>query len=171
MHMKCTKVQNLLRAYLDGELQATEQASIAAHLLGCDLCRAACQRAREFDEYLREVDDYLGEAPGLMVPPDFLPRVMRQVRAEATPLAAAQGWSVRQWFLDFSAAMRLVVASLILLAVFGGLRTGQEIAGLIVRLSEQQQLAPASILDVSPAEQVILQLAYNDVSPALGRPD
>jgi len=48
-HGPCDKCEELLHAYLDRELSASEHAEAEAHLDGCDYCR----RRYRFEESLR----------------------------------------------------------------------------------------------------------------------
>src|SRR5436190_21377783 len=114
---------------------------------------------REFDTYLREIDDYLGDAPGLVVPQDFLPRVVEQARAEMRPAvqAATQTWSIQRWFFDFSLATRVSIASAVLLAAFCGFRAGHVMTEVMARRNAPPQAEAIDPLGMAAPEQAIVQ--------------
>lgn len=118
----------------------------------------------EFDAYLYEIDDYLGEAPGLTVSPDFVPRVMERVRAEIRPAAqtAMQGWSIQRWFFDFSLATRMTIATAVMLAAFCGFRAGQVMTEVIARRNSQPQAEVIDPLGMAAPELTIVQLMHGD---------
>jgi len=53
--MDCSACEELLRAYLDGELSADERASVEEHLGGCEACRAAMDEFGKVDGILRRI--------------------------------------------------------------------------------------------------------------------
>lgn len=165
--MNCSRIQKHLGAYLDAELDSATAAQISAHLRDCATCRAESVCAREFDERLREVDGYYGAAPSLVMPPDFLSRVIEQARttslsavSAASAISAAKQRPIWNWFLDFSLPVRLAVVSSLLVATLGGVRAGQVITGLIAPPAEQSQ--PAIHLDMTPAEQSLVMLMRSE---------
>ena len=123
---------------------------------------------REFDAYLREIDDYLpnhlGDAPGLSISPDFVPRVVERARAEMRPAvkAAKQGWSIRHWFFDFNLAARVAMASAVLLTTFGGFRAGRVMTEVIARQTKSQPVEMADPLGLAAPEQSIVRLMRTD---------
>lgn len=158
--MNCSTIKKQLDAYLNGELAGMQKMAVAEHLRTCADCRADA----EFDQLLREVDDFYGEAPGLIVPPNFLSQVVEKarvaVRQPRKEFAVAERKPLWNWFLDFGLPLRLAVASLLLLATFGGLRAGQVITDLITRSSEPkpQIITP----DMIPAEQSLVMLMRSE---------
>ena len=72
--MKCRQAQQLLSAYLDGELAAAQAAALETHLPACSACRQEL-------EALRAISESLGEILRRVEPPaDLLDRVMARVR-------------------------------------------------------------------------------------------
>jgi hypothetical protein len=118
----------------------------------------------EFDAYLYEIDDYLGDAPGLAVSPDFVPRVMERARAEMQPAAqtATQAWSIQRWFFDFSLATRLSIATALMLAAFCGFRAGRVMTEVIARHSTPPQAEVIDPLGMAAPELTIVQLMHGD---------
>lgn len=114
---------------------------------------------QEFDRFLLEVDDFTGDAPGVVVPPDFLPRVVELARLES--LSAGKPWSVLTWYYDLSLTMRLTMASAVLLACLGGVRAGQAVTDVIARRAKQP-VEFADPLGLAVPEQAIVQLVHND---------
>jgi hypothetical protein len=123
---------------------------------------------REFDAYLREIDDYLpnqiGNVSGFTVSPDFVPRVIEQARTEmhTAAQAAAEGWTIQRWFLGFSLATRMAIASAVLVATFCGFRAGQVVTDVIARRTRPQPTEVADPLGLAAPEQAIVQLIRNE---------
>lgn len=170
--MTCSKTQKHLRAYLDGELGVVLRSTVSAHLRECAECSMAAAGEREFDLRLREIDDFYGEAQGLAVPPNFLPRVIDLARKQpqkrifpmVTETERKPFWN---WFFDFGLPVRLAVASLLLLATIGGLRAGQVITDLITRSTDLNQ--PVILPDMTPAEQSLVILMRSEGFIASGQ--
>jgi anti-sigma factor RsiW len=158
--MNCSTIKIQLHAYLNGELAGIQKMAVAEHLRTCDSCR----KAAEFDQYLREADDFYGDAPGLIVPPNFLSQVVKRAQAGVHPANGTPALKERKplwnWFLEFGLPLRLAVASMLLLATVGGLRAGQVITDLITRSNEQkpQIITP----DMIPAEQSLVMLMRSE---------
>lgn len=133
---------------------------------------------QEFDQFLRDVDDLYGEAPGLVVPPGFMPRIVKLAMAElavaektAAMMKARQSWSIRGWFFDFSLAARVALASALLLAGFGGFRAGQVLTGLITQQKNHQHFEATDPLGLAVPEQAIVQLVRHDGLSADNQPN
>jgi hypothetical protein len=72
--LKCRQAQQLLSAYLDGELAAAQAAALETHLAACSACRQEL-------EALRALSESLGEILRRVEPPaDLLDRIMARVR-------------------------------------------------------------------------------------------
>lgn len=96
-------VQDLLSAYLDGELSPPERAMVEAHLAACAACAARLEDFATLDATMRELPleapaGYFDAFPG---------RVRERVRGRAAP---ASGWHVPLW--GWAAAAALVLAVL-----------------------------------------------------------
>ncbi len=115
---------------------------------------------QEFDRFLNEVDDFAGEAPGLTVSPDFLPRVVEMARMES--MTVRPSWSLRHWFSDLSLTMRLAATAAVLLACIGGIRAGQALTDVIAQRSRQPAIEHVDPLGLAIPERAIVQLMHND---------
>lgn len=123
---------------------------------------------QELDRFLLEVDDFAGDAPGVTVSPDFLPRVVELARLEN--LSPRKSWSILRWYSDFSLPMRLAMASAVLLACLGGIRAGQAVTDVIARRAKQP-LEYVDPLGLAVPEQAIVQLVHNDGLAIHGQPN
>lgn len=128
---------------------------------------------QEFDSFLRDIDDLYGEASGLAVPPNFMPRIVELAMTEQKSVMRKnrQSWSIRGWFFDFSYAARFALASALLLAGFGGFRAGQVLTGLIASRNNQRQVEFADPLWLAIPEQAIVQLIRHDGLTAGNQPN
>jgi len=94
-HMSCARVQVLVEPYLDGELSASHQQSVAVHLRHCVDCSAVCEAARAIQVSLRDMPEF--EFP-VALRDQLLDRIARstQVRAPAwqqrLAAAVARSW-------------------------------------------------------------------------------
>ena len=82
--MNCKEAERFLDAYLDGELELSQQLELEKHLSGCPECRAALQEGREFRAF------FLAAAPTYKAPPELREKVLaitREEPAEAKPQA------------------------------------------------------------------------------------
>ncbi|MBL8190537.1 MAG: hypothetical protein JNK38_21140 [Acidobacteria bacterium] len=119
---------------------------------------------QEFDRFLREVDDLYGDAPGMQVPPDFVARVVGLAQAErmVTLPTSKSTWSFREWFLEFSLAVRLATAFALVIAAVGGVRVGQAVTEIIARRNAPAAVELADPLGLTASEQSIVLLLEHD---------
>ena len=101
MKLECREVQELLSAWLDGELAPEEQGLLAAHLKSCAGCRREEGQLRALDSALLEL-----AAP---VPPRLAEKVLARLREQQAPRGR------RPWWQSLA-----VAASLVLGIVLGG---------------------------------------------------
>jgi anti-sigma factor RsiW len=66
--MNCSKVRNLLSAYVDEELDPREMLAVRTHLENCRACCAECDEIRSMREVLHRL-------PAKPVPPELLSRI------------------------------------------------------------------------------------------------
>jgi len=132
----CARVDELLEALVDGELQASEEERLRRHLTGCRRCAASYELARRIHR----------ELPALAVecPPRVEEELRRRIEVEAD-----SGWPA--WRRSWRAAWRLLpiaaaVAALALLSL------------LVVHRSRQAGPTPAEV--VAAEEQIRLAFAY-----------
>jgi hypothetical protein len=104
--VNCDRIRPLLSAYLDGELEPTQQAEVAAHLAACQECARALEDFRALGEGIRAL-------PGVPVPAgmraEFGARLQKQRRS------AFAGFGAR--LLVSGASAIVLVTVLIALAV------------------------------------------------------
>jgi anti-sigma factor (TIGR02949 family) len=72
MMMSCEEIRKKLSAYLDGELEGSEQGVIASHLESCHLC------FREYEE-LQRLNGVLANLDPVEAPPNLWRRVERRL--------------------------------------------------------------------------------------------
>lgn len=77
----CVVQRQLLRDYVDGDLDAEQAAGLEAHVHTCRSCGLALSRAEAEQLQLRDALD-AAAVPGLQVPEDFGARLMRRLEAE-----------------------------------------------------------------------------------------
>ncbi|MGE0459940.1 MAG: zf-HC2 domain-containing protein [Vicinamibacterales bacterium] len=101
--MTCEQLEPLLAPYADGELPATEQARVSAHLHGC----AACRRAVDVQQQVREALAARRSRLADPAPPGLRTRLAARLAEERTP-AVDLGWRTR--LSAFAAAALVVLA-------------------------------------------------------------
>ena len=74
----CSRMEEQLSAYIDGELSAGEAMQLERHLAGCRDCAALLAD-------LRRTKDLVGKVEEIEPPPLFTQKIMAGVRAEAEP--------------------------------------------------------------------------------------
>jgi anti-sigma factor (TIGR02949 family) len=102
--LSCEAALDLLEPYLDGDLDAGEEARLRAHLATCPACSAELALAQRVQRELRTL-------PQPEVPPELLARVIQRGRGEVVPFPSPR----RMGRLRIAAA-----AALAILAVGGG---------------------------------------------------
>jgi anti-sigma factor (TIGR02949 family) len=117
--LSCAAALDLLEPFVDGDLDAAEEARLRAHLLGCASCAAELALAERVQRELRSL-------PQPECPPELLARVVQAGRGEVVPFRAPLRTSRRTERLRVTAA-----AALVALAVGGG--------SLFVHLQHVQQ--------------------------------
>lgn len=91
MQAKCHEVQELLSAWLDGELTEEKRSRVAAHLDGCSGCRRELARLTALNEALKDL--------GVTPPAGLAERVLARVQPPRR----------RGWWQDLALAASLVV--------------------------------------------------------------
>jgi anti-sigma factor RsiW len=77
--MNCDEAERFLDAYLDGELELSQQLELEQHLSGCAECQAVLKERREFRAFLTAA------APSFKAPPELRERVLAITREEPAP--------------------------------------------------------------------------------------
>lgn len=160
--MKCPAAKELIEAYVDGELDATQKSEVRGHLEGCISCAEEHWRLLEMRNDLRKGDLYY------KAPAHLLDRVAkslrRETRTEVRPRAVPWNW--------------MAVAASILLAVSVGwnvhfLQSRQaspdRIASEILS-NHVRSLTENHLLDVPSSDQHTVKPWFNgriDFSPAV----
>lgn len=112
--MKHDALQNLLISYLDGEVSKEQSKEIRQHLSKCQACREFHQTLSQF---------WQEELPETRVspPPDLWRKIRTRIEAESR-----QRWWPRLREPVRLALQPIAAAAIILLAVFIGLRVGEQ---------------------------------------------
>jgi anti-sigma factor (TIGR02949 family) len=117
--LSCEAALDLLEPFVDGDLDAAEEARLRAHLAGCASCAAERGLAERIQRELRAL-------PQPECPPELLARVVQAGRGEVVPFPSPLKTPRRTERLRIAAA-----AALVALAVGGG--------SLFVHLQHVQQ--------------------------------
>ena len=92
--MNCEEAERFLDAYLDGELELSQQLELEQHLSGCPECQAALEQRREFRAF------FAAAAPTFKAPPGLREKVLAATRQEPTqekPLVRRFVWWRQPW--------------------------------------------------------------------------
>ncbi|MGE5579554.1 MAG: DUF4349 domain-containing protein [Bacillota bacterium] len=105
--MSCQVYEEMLSAYIDGELSAQDKEALEAHLAACGSCRSALSE-------LRAVKAALASVPEEEVPPGLHEMIMCSAIIEKRGFFARLSerlskWTARQWIPAVAAAMVLVM--------------------------------------------------------------
>jgi anti-sigma factor RsiW len=74
--MNCDEAERFLDAYLDGELELSQQLELEKHLSGCQECQTALQERREFRVFFNAA------APNYKAPPELREKILAITRKE-----------------------------------------------------------------------------------------
>lgn len=166
--MTCTVNQELLSAYVDGELAADQAAAIAGHLTTCAEC------AREYEAALGTIRAVREGLVRYRAPDVLRARIHAALRDEArdqTP-AIRQSWRV-SW-RTLAAGVVVAAASSILTLFAAGHRATERTVADEVLASHIRSLMPAHLTDVQSSDQHNVKPWFNgrlDFSPTVPRLD
>jgi len=105
------RAEQMLSAYLDGELLPREAVEVQAHLLECSACRKAYER-------LRETKDLLGQLPVAEPPAEFWTAIRTP---RALPMRERLRWRPPVWrWTTWGIAAALLVLAVALVPVVKG---------------------------------------------------
>ncbi|TAL18117.1 hypothetical protein EPN96_03070 [bacterium] len=108
--MQCKDIEALWVARLDGAVSADLESEMGVHIDGCERCRKFVASMEKLEYALEVIGDEKPEAP-----PFLKARIMARLEEERAPL----GSRIFGWLT----APRLIAASLVAIAFFGGLAT------------------------------------------------
>ncbi|MFT3863575.1 MAG: zf-HC2 domain-containing protein [Solirubrobacterales bacterium] len=109
-----------LGAYALGDLPADERAAVAAHLEGCEACRAELRELEGVATLLPLADPARIEAPTARPPADLGARIEAQIAAEASREGRAKRRRLRLWAGGAAAAAVAAILLIVLLPLGGG---------------------------------------------------
>jgi anti-sigma factor RsiW len=161
--MNCTGALALLEAYLDGELDASQNAEVARHLSECESCGTAHQRLRGLSNDLRTL------APRYEASDDLRRRVLSGIQQVAGKAPARHTMmNIRMNWLALAATLLLAVsAGWNVMLLQKGKSAGAEVAQEIVS-SHIHSLIGDHLLDVASSDQHNVKPWFNgklDYSP------
>jgi len=142
--LNCTRLQQVLDAHIDGELDATTNRDIAGHLSECSACAALRDERITLRHTLRTHAPYF-KAPPALAP--ALRRAMAQSVAVAKPRSAGLSW--------FHAAAFATVAALA--GLLGGYWLAQPLADYPLR----EPAVASHVAALAPTHELI-QVASSD---------
>src|SRR5258707_12182495 len=77
--MNCDEVEGLLDAYLDGELELSQQLELEQYLSGGTECQAVLKERREFRAF------FAAAAPSFKAPPELRAKILPATQDEPAP--------------------------------------------------------------------------------------
>ena len=153
--MTCAAAHSLLEPYLDGELDAAQQAQVAEHLATCGACAGMHAQLLELRAGIRQ------HAPYYRAPTGLQDRVRAAVRH-------AEGNSAGPWrWIAIAAALLLSVSAAWNVAMFRSRAAGDRIAQDVLS-SHVRSLMGAHLLDVPSSDRHTVKPWFNgklDFSP------
>src|SRR5258707_4258980 len=129
--MNCDDAKGFLDAYLDGELELSQQLELEQHLSGCAECQAVLKERREFRAF------FTAAAPSFKAPPELREKVLAITREEPAPAKP----KVRQ----FPLWRRPWLYAAALLAI------GLPIAWMVFHENREHRFAKQAVSDYLPA--------------------
>lgn len=158
--MKCESVQELLGAFLDGELDANTEFQLRDHLADCAGCTEAYDRLRSLKQAIAESD--LSYA----APPELQLRIRKSLHAERNVRTAIASRS-RNW-LAVAAAVLLAVSVGLGFYVVRGRTSNSELLARQVVSSHVRAMLGSHLVDVPSSDQHTVKPWFNgklDFSP------
>jgi anti-sigma factor RsiW len=137
--MTCTEANRLIGPWLDDELDVRSVVEVEGHVARCPTC------GRERDEILALRETARERLPRFDPPPGLEERLLRSVRAAATPRPRP----ARRWLRE---AALMAAAACVAVAATSTLRTGGDPSGEIVD-AHLRSLQPGHLTDVASSDQ------------------
>src|SRR5258708_12901262 len=142
--MNCDEAEGLLDAYLDGELELSQQLELEQYLSGCTECQAVLKERREFRAF------FAAAAPSFKAPPELREKILAITQEEPAPVKP----QVRQ----FPLWRRPWLYAAALLAI------GSPIAWVVFHEHMDHQFARHTVSDSLPT--LFLAPPFNPASPS-----
>lgn len=160
--MKCPAAKELIEAYVDGELDATQRAEVRGHLEGCISCAETHWHLVEMRTNLRK------EAPYYEAPPHLRERVFRSLRNEARRTFARR--SVPWNWMALAASMLLAVSATWNVQMLRSRQSAPDRIASEIVSSHVRSLVGEHLLDVPSTDQHTVKPWFNgkvDFSPSV----
>ncbi|HEY1269582.1 MAG TPA: anti-sigma factor [Candidatus Binatia bacterium] len=143
--MNCEAAQNLLDAYLDGELDPAGRLEIERHLQECALCSHGCEERRAFQRAVG------GSALRYKAPAELQQKIRFALRREANAEKPSRTVP-RRWF---TAAASVAIAALALLVVLPFLRgrAGDDLVAREILAGHVRSLMANHLADVPSSDK------------------
>jgi anti-sigma factor RsiW len=141
--MDCPNAQNLLDAYLDGELDALRSSEIADHLHGCADCTQSLEERQTIRSRLKSPSLYFKA-------PDTLQKSIRHSLRQAAKAESPSGWFNAPWLKIAMPAAAAALVLVTLMPIFrapGSNRLADEAVGNHVRSLMVNHLADVASTD------------------------
>jgi anti-sigma factor RsiW len=108
--MNCDEAERFLDAYLDGELELSQQLELEKHLSGCPECQALLAQRQEFRAFFNAA------APSFRAPPELREKIRSIVREEPLKVVRPPFWR-RPWL--YAAAVLAIGLSIGWMVFYG----------------------------------------------------
>ncbi len=159
--MNCLQAGTLIEAFMDGELDVSQQSQVQAHLESCESCSASLKR-------LRQISDAIHAQPLKYEPdPGLQERVLKALRREANTAVFPSRRPYWMWMAIAACALLTMASAWLFLAS----RVGNREANLVAReviSSHVRSLMGNHLMDVPSTNQHTVKPWFNgklDFSP------
>ena len=139
---ECSRLELLVQADVDGELDVTEAAKIAAHIATCEHCANMHARLRNLKSAVRTRTSYYRP------PANFEKNLLRSLEKHAPPVAASKSTRKSWWVGAWSAIAGGALTAMVLIATH---RPATVLTDEIVA-SHVRSLQPNHLIDVPSAD-------------------
>jgi Putative zinc-finger len=158
--MRCDDAQELITGLVDGELTATERATVEGHLAECYDCAAQFQRETALKRAMKLA------ASAIVVPHALREKIEPHRGKLRPPTRATNGISIPEWLaaLRLRPAYGLALAALIVAALWLPWRSSEDIPTTALAIHENVISGKTTLTRVNDAAQLRknLTLAVND---------
>ena len=151
--MKCPAARELIEAYVDGELDASQKSEVRGHLEGCITCAETHWQLQEMRTNLRR------EAPRYEAPEYLAQRISRRLRQEAG--RSAGGRAVPWKWIAIAACVLLAVSAVVNVRTLSSRRGAGDLIASDVVSSHVRSLVENHLLDVPSTDQHTVKPWFN----------